>query len=60
MKIVTLFGLYVVYLLVMTWVFQSQERNNEIKECKMAQDKVKKYKVSFKGTVHRCKRFMIS
>ena len=30
---------------VMTYVFQSQERENEVQECKAAQDKVKKYKV---------------
>lgn len=45
LKTLKLFGLYVLYLLLMTLVFQSQERHNEIKECKMAQDKVKKYKV---------------
>ena len=35
---------------VMTYVFQSHERENEVQECKAAQDKVKKYKVKIRFT----------
>ena len=42
---------------VMTYVFQSHERENEVQECKAAQDKVKKYKVKIGFIISIIKSF---
>lgn len=42
---------------VMTYVFQSHERENEVHECKAAQDKVKKYKVKIGFIIFIIKSF---
>ena len=41
----------------MTYVFQSHERENEVQECKAAQDKVKKYKVKIGFIIFIIKSF---
>ena len=41
----------------MTYVFQSHERENEVHECKAAQDKVKKYKVKIGFIIFIIKSF---